>query len=281
MTNKSCKSKTPLAEIQIRAYSPSAQVVIAEKEQLQGLEDLLDTERQQEYSSNGFALWPKEDLSHKWEEKENYSLCTLKPEDKTYELLEHFLYMSSDTVSYESQRGEFSRAMKAGDGFLGSLLEVLRLMEPPKHEGWIGSIRIHRIEVNRNTGLLAAYQKRKQVIEEELREKGITEPLAEISWTRKSPLGLPELDGKCGESFLIHGLEKVNNKGQEIVPLIFSDGFRTDNAHRGIGSGYGPLGQGAYFTDSFAKAATYTECPGCSRNPAGVLQKNAATRSPG
>ncbi|MGH1342819.1 MAG: hypothetical protein ACRBN8_14755 [Nannocystales bacterium] len=69
-------------------------------------------------------------------------------------------------------------------------------------------------------------------------------------------LGL-RISPNLNEVALFHGT------GKDILKNIISGGFNRNFKQPTWMTGYGALGWGTYFSDNFAKCATYTQCPGC------------------
>ena len=210
--------------------------------------------------------WPKENKrwihDKEWHGNQTQAtLCDLTPEDELYPVLERFIHLTSDTLSYQSKRFEFARLKKAYES--GQLTSFVgqELHQPPSHQGRLGSIQIHRIQLNDHPALWKKYQEKKKAIQLALTQEGIRLPLAQVDWHRGSMTGeLPVINSAIGECWLFHGT------GPSVMPLIIQNGFTTKYASKKMLVGYGALGKGIYCSDAFAKVATYVTCPGCQQN---------------
>ena len=101
------------------------------------------------------------------------------------------------------------------------------------------------------------YQERKERLKAELQQRGIFKPTQKVHWQESLSNGLPVLDPTVGEVWLYHGTSEWG------VNSILQSGFDPakycvfEHVLKIIPRGYGPLGQGTYLTDNFAKSATY------------------------
>ena len=136
---------------------------------------------------------------------------------------------------------------------------------PPHFEGIAESITIKQIIAVYNPKLWKKYQKVKNY----LRKLKLGNPLKDIiKWHSKDDENLknienklePVIDKSVGECWLFHGTHKSNTKS------IIQNGFTTKYTEKKLLTGYGALGRGAYFSDSFAKVSQYIPCPECQKN---------------
>ena len=210
--------------------------------------------------------WPKE--SSRWRYDKEWhanqtqaTLCDLTPDDELYPVLERFIHLTSDTLSYQSKRFEFTRLKKAVENEQLTPFIKQELHQPPSHQGRLGSIQIHKIQLNYHPALWQQYQAKKKTIQQALEKEGIKSPLANIDWHRGSMTGeLPVINSAIGECWLFHGT------GQKVMPLIVQNGLTTKFASKKTLVGYGALGKGIYCSDAFGKVATYVTCPHCQQN---------------
>ncbi|WP_375770158.1 hypothetical protein NR798_04510 [Archangium gephyra] len=145
----------------------------------------------------------------------------------------------------------------------GASMFSSRRTEPPRS----GPFRVTRIKVILHDTLWRSYRERREEIRGELNANAdlradLGEALRKISWTYRNAQ-LPVIDNGSGEVYLLHGTTEF------VARMIASGNFRPDYGAKKAESSYsdpkfGALGQGTYFSDSFAKVMTYTSCPRCS-----------------
>lgn len=129
-----------------------------------------------------------------------------------------------------------------------------------------GPFRVTRIKVIQHLELWRSYRARREAIRNELQDNAqvrqdLGTALRGIEWTYKNAQ-MPVVDEGAGEAYLLHGTSEF------VARMIASGNFRPDFGTKKADSThvdpkFGALGQGTYFSDSFAKVMTYTSCPRC------------------
>ncbi|MDR3504277.1 MAG: SidE phosphodiesterase domain-containing protein [Legionella sp.] len=97
----------------------------------------------------------------------------------------------------------------------------------------------------------------------EARYDALKKPVDPISGILSKELQTIQTDDiqlEPGEMLLYHGTNS------DVSPLIMQNGFDEGRCKYVKGNGYGPLGQGVYFTSELSKAATFSTCTECKQS---------------
>ena len=184
-------------------------------------------------------------------------VCELTPDHNSWSVINDWVHATSSKISYQSSRFEVSRLLKTlHTKSLRSVWEAIKC--PPSHNGEVDSITITGIKVFDNPSLWNRYQAARKRIANELGGSKVHQAAA-VAWQQR--LGaLPVIDPVIAECLLFHGTR------ESVMQLITKNGFSTAHQSSGILTGFGALGKGSYFSDTFSKAASYVVCTKCEEN---------------
>lgn len=184
------------------------------------------------------AIWP-----------EHTNDCQILQRDSNlYKLLEKTIRCTSDSQSFTATPLEPARIKT----LLNNPNPLFALKQdwdnPPAYRGYINCIDIESITFIDN-------KKHWEIYTDKINKQfdpAFRSNLQDVVWTQAQHNGLPVLNARIGEVWLYHGSSYENIKS------IIENNFEPEKyCRREPLGGYGPLGRGTYFTDNFAKAATY------------------------
>lgn len=221
---------------------------------------------EQQGSVNGTSPnWPKE--VSRWRHDtlwngntQDAKICELLPHEPLYRIIAHMVYITSDYVSVADARlfnNQVVGALEAKS--LRALAYAVR--NTPKHEGYVGSVTIKRIQILRNPELWKQYQAKKAAMQNESMSSFNILSSTDFPWYRSLLQPLPIIDKYVGECLLFHGVKRT-----EVMPFITQVGFTT-KFMKPSKRGWGELGKGIYLGEEFSKSATYVRCPACKVSP--------------
>ena len=258
--------------------------------------EIFDNEKDKT-STDRSANWPlsnKFNHDPKWNDPNDVTqkVAHLEKNSQIFRFISDYIHLTSDNISYKSICLEMARLNKAiNDKELLKILKnetphllphlanthllphitslrippLLPTPGPPSHVGIAESITIKYIMVVHNPKLWKIYQDEKNKfisLYQKIQYKNlikwhcVDDPATNSIVNKFEPF----VEQKIGECWLFHGTS------QSVVKSIIQNGFTTKFAVNKFVTGYGALGKGAYFSDSFAKIAQYISCPKCNKN---------------